>query len=658
MAYYTYYIYNIIYKYKGTVLCILLSVLIYDNARSQDQQQIQLANEYLLKGDKKKALELFEDLAKKDVNIPVIHNNYLNVLLDLEAYNDAQAYLKQLLKRDPSSLQYNLDLSVVYVQSGDLNRADKHLKELINENKNSIQGIKMISDYLASRSLAEYSIIALKESRDYHGNPYLFCLELAMLYRIQGEKDKMVQEYLSYVTQSSANIQYVKNVMQALLTKPDELESLEKVLYDKVQQYPNTEVYMDLLIWVTMQQKNFYASFIQARAYDKRYKKEGEKSLEVAQVALDNQDYVNASKIYRYVAKEYPESQNYITARLGLIRTREAQIKSSYPVKRDSVQALINDYEEFIYQNPQNVYSLEAARSEASLYATYLDEREKAIEILNALIQNPKASPHLKSKAKLNLGDIYLLKGEPWESTLLYSQVEKIQKENVIGYEAKLSNAKLHYFKGDFRLAQEHLDILKEATTREISNDAMELSLKIKENLLFDSTGSALKEYASIELLLYQNKTREALERLHTFGKITEVWVKATEAFEQNLPAIRKQGDSVLVKRSPGMTTTAIMDDVFWLEADIRMKLGQFDESLNLLQNILDQYPDDVLADDAFFLQGDIYERQLKNKEKAMEVYREFLNKFPGSVYSAEARKRFRTLRGDFSGQESVTPLN
>ena len=50
------------------------------------------------------------------------------------------------------------------------------------------------------------------------------------------------------------------------------------------------EVYSDLLIWVTMQQKNFYASFIQARAYDKRYKREGEKSMEVARVALDNED--------------------------------------------------------------------------------------------------------------------------------------------------------------------------------------------------------------------------------------------------------------------------------------------------------------------------------------------------------------------------------
>ena len=57
-------------------------------------------------------------------------------------------------------------------------------------------------------------------------------------------------------------------------------------------------------------------------------------------------------------------------------------------------------------------------------------------------------------------------------------------------------------------------------------------------------------------------------------------------------------------------------------------------------------------ADDAYFLEGEIYEQQLKNKEKAMEIYRTFLDKYPGGVYAAEARKRYRTLRGDFQAEK------
>jgi TolA-binding protein len=410
--------------------------------------------------------------------------------------------------------------------------------------------------------------------------------------------------------------------MQALLAKPDELESLEKVLYEKVQKYPDVEVYSDLLIWVTVQQKNFYAAFVQARAYDKRYKNEGEKTMEVAKVALDNKDYKNAARIYRYVAKEYQGTSNYLMARLGLIKTREEEVKSSYPINKDSVKTLIVDYENFISKYPDNTYSLEAQRSEALLHANYLDHKDDAIRILEGLIANPKANSNLKSRAKLDLGDIYLLSEEPWESTLLYSQVEKIQRENSLGYEAKLKNAKLSYYKGDFNLAQEHLDILKEATSREIANDAMDLSLLIKENIAFDSTGEALKKYASIELMLYQNKTDEALSALESMGT------------DKNLT-----------------NAASILDNVYWLEANIRMQRGEFHQSIEILNKILKEFPDEVLCDDAFFLQADIYDRQLKDKTMAMELYRQFLNNYPGSVYAAEARKRFRTLRGDYDGQ-------
>jgi tetratricopeptide (TPR) repeat protein len=388
-------------------------VLLSSSSFAQNQSEIQLANEYLLKGDKKKAAELYRELSKQDVNNSFIYNNYINTMLDLGVYDEAQAYLKKLLKRDPDNLQYRLDVGLIYVRSGDLTRADRYFRDLIAENKMNVQRIKIMAEFFSSRSLLDYGITALTESRNFLNNPNLFSLDLAMLYRLKGNQDKMVQEYLNYVTQTSANIQYVKNVMQALLTEPEELTSLEKLLYDRVQEFPDVEVYSDLLIWVTMQQKNFYASFIQARAYDKRYKHDGEKSMEVARVALDNEDYDNAAKIYRYIIREYARTPNYLMATLGLIRTREARLKKVYPVNSDSVKTLVSDYQKFIKQYPENTNALEALRSEALLFANYLDQKDSAVKILNKLIANPRTSLYLKSKAKLDLGDIYLLKGEP-----------------------------------------------------------------------------------------------------------------------------------------------------------------------------------------------------------------------------------------------------
>jgi hypothetical protein len=65
------------------------------------------------------------------------------------------------------------------------------------------------------------------------------------------------------------------------------------------------------------------------------------------------------------------------------------------------------------------------------------------------------------------------------------------------------------------------------------------------------------------------------------------------------------------------------------------------------LEKIVNQYNYDILSDDANFLIAKLLEEKLGQRDKAMEMYRDHLTKYPGSIYVAEARKRFRGLRGD-----------
>ena len=74
-----------------------------------------------------------------------------------------------------------------------------------------------------------------------------------------------------------------------------------------------------------------------------------------------------------------------------------------------------------------------------------------------------------------------------WDASLLSSQVDKDFKFDILGYEAKLLNAKISYYTGDFDWAQAQLDILKGSTSKLISNDAMELSLLITDNMNMDT---------------------------------------------------------------------------------------------------------------------------------------------------------------------------
>jgi outer membrane protein assembly factor BamD (BamD/ComL family) len=65
------------------------------------------------------------------------------------------------------------------------------------------------------------------------------------------------------------------------------------------------------------------------------------------------------------------------------------------------------------------------------------------------------------------------------------------------------------------------------------------------------------------------------------------------------------------------------------------------------LDKVLANYRKDILADNALFMLAGIYDYQMKDSAKAMDLYKELMTDFPGSLYVVEARKRFRTLRGD-----------
>ena len=171
----------------------------------------------------------------------------------------------------------------------------------------------------------------------------------------------------------------------------------------------------------------------------------------------------------------------------------------------------------------------------------------------------------------------------------MYSQVEKSQKEELLGYEAKLKNAKLHYYKGDFAVSKDILDVLKLATSREIANDAEQLSLLIVDNTGMDSTEAAMREYAAVDLLLFQNKTDEAVDKLN------QMWTKYADH--------------------------ALADEVLWLRANTYLKQGKNVEALEDLKKITSAYASDILGDDALFTQAKVYEERLKDKTAAMEAY-------------------------------------
>jgi len=584
---------------------------------AQLSQEIKIANEYYNNQEYSKALSEYEKIGKKVENLPAIYANYYNSLIQEKNISEGEKLIKKMIKSHPNESFYKADLFLHLKKFSSPDKAQKEFLNLAEAVRQNQSLTEKIADYLVKSGnvdkAAELYIISRKALND----KYLYSFKLAELYKMQNNNPLMVEEMLNFLKNNPNELENVKNQFQNILSEKEDFELLETTLYERIQKDPNDAAFNELLLWMNIQQKNFTKAFLQSKALDKRNKMQGMKMIEVGRIAMENKDYEAASKFFQYVVEEYRNGVHYGQAKRLLINSREELVKNTFPVNESHIRLLITDYANLIKELGKSPFTTEAMRNMALLEAFYLDNKDTAILILNDALNYSKHDARLTAKIKIDLGDIYLLKEEPWEATLLYSQAEKAMKEDPIGHEAKLKNAKLNYYKGEFELAQEHLDILKIATSREISNDAMNLSLLIQDNTILDmdTTNQAMKEYAKIDFLLFRNKNQEAIEK--------------TEE---------------ILKKYPNHS---LVDEVLLLQANIFRKLGEFEKSLLALEKINNSYSTDILGDDALFLTGLIYEENLKDYQKAMQVYQDFMIKYPGSIFNVEARKRFRKLRGD-----------
>jgi len=573
-----------------------------------------MAEEYFKNNDCTKALTYYTGLLKNSFDKASL-KNYTSCIVKTKTWGEGEQFFKKQIKNDDvNAAWYYLNWATLLNAQGKVQEAAKKNEQVIVSSGGRIDLKRDLSDEYRLINQPEWAKNILLAAREGAKRTDLFQLELASVYRDLNQPEKMIDELLSYGTRYQ-NIEVVQNMLQDFTKDEKEQLLLEKVLYDKIQKFPNEGFYNELLIWYQIQKKDFYKAFIQERSLDKRFKHNGTRLYNLGMLALQNLDYSNAGTIFDYLVKEYPKGQLYAVSRRMAIFSREEQVKNTYPIKRSEVEKLLGQYQQLVDELGVNVRTIEALRNMAILNAFYMDDFKKAIEILETAIEAGKQEKNFVDKCKLDLGDIYLLKGEPWEATLVYSQVEKSEKDDLLGYEAKLRNAKLHYYKGDFVLAKAVLDILKKATSREIANDANDLGLLIMDNTGLDSSETAMKEYSNAELLLFQNKKFEAIDTLKHLSQ-------------------KYQNHS-------------LSDEILWLTAQTYMKLDSNRQALATLKLLTEKYSVDILGDDALYATAKLYQEKFNDKDEAMKLFQELMEKYPGSIFVADSRKRFRLLRGD-----------
>ena len=596
-----------------TLSAIILFLLFHSDILSQNKNEFQIAQQYQRSGECEKAIILYQNFEKEKVPINSFYNNYLNCLIKLNKYSEAEKLIKKTKKIFPKNLTYKIDLGFIWKLKGFEKKAIKEYDKIIfNINKENINQTNSIATKFSFIEENEYALKTYQKAQKI--NPLRdYGYQIANMYRKIGQTEIMIEEFINLIKRDPSKRQTIQNTLQSSFSKisgdKKNFDILKFRLKKEIQKNNNIDC-TEMLIWLLMQEENFKEAFIYSKALQKRLKEDNGRIFDLASISHENKDFETAKKCYNYII-DFQKSKYYIQSKILLVIVEfdiilEKNYTESELIK---IKKLFTTTLDELGKNITTSYLL---KEYANLIGLYFNNVENAIEILTECIEITENEKILQAECKLDLGDMHLINNDYWEAIILYSQVEKSFKENPIGHEAKFKRAKISYFQGEFDWAQAQLDVLKASTSKLIANNAMELSLFITDNLGLDTSNYIMKKYAEIELLILQNKLQKA----------------------------EKLSDSLINI----LNSHSLEDDIFYMKGKIAFMGKNYKKAVEIFTYVAENYSFDILADDALYQAAKISEELLQDYKIAKQYYEKIILNHKGSIFTNEARKKYRLL--------------
>lgn len=571
-------------------------------------QNEQLAQNYFDKGDFEKALISFEELLKANPANGYYFQKIIESYQQLQRFDEAE---KAIQKRLDTYRQSNLLVEMGYnhhLRKDDA-KAKKYYDEALDRIRKNPNEAYALAPVFERRVLIDYALQAYKLASELEPK-FNFNYQMALLYGQMGNTDMMISTFLDESHANPQSLVMVQTQLSRFMNEDGDAqfnESLRKALLLKAQKGQDI-FWNQFLSWFYVQQKDYGKAFIQEKAIYRRNPETFSNIVNLAQLSVAEGEDEIATEILSFVLENTKDLELLIQAHSFLV---DMKIKKATDKDYKAIEAELDGLVKEFGVSP---YTVKLQLLQAHFLTFNLKNPEQGKAILKESLELP-LSKYETADVKMELADIFLFEQKFNQALLYYSQIEEDLKNDVVGHEASLKAAKTSYFKTDFEWAQQQFKTLKSASSQLIANDALEYFLLINDNTVADSTQVALKKFARADYLLYQNKTAEALAEFQS-----------------------------ILKDNKG---NAIEDATLLRIGKIYEKTAQYDLALAQYQDIITNHKEGIYIDEALYYSAEIYNKNLKDPEKAKPLYEKILFGHEDSIYFIDARKKFRQLRGD-----------
>ncbi len=488
-------------------------------------------------------------------------------------------------------------------------RKQKQLeRNLIQQYQNNPDALRECIGYLSQWALYDegLNLIALFSNNSIRSQ--LILDEADLLYK-KGEVASMIQRYLDAAEQAWLPWVEIYQRFQTCLGYDDQQGGFKNPILiqevaQRVQKNPQNRTLQEFLQFLYLNRGDLEPALKHAASLDRRYEENGIRFMAVADAAAIAQNQQVLEQAYALIIKKGISHPYYFNAYQALISKDIKNITTNAQLSKktlDSIEIILQDLT-LKCADPANKVAFQELRTQL----WWNMDRDVALAISDSLLQWSFLNTLLKAEHKLKHGELLLKNNQLWEARLCFGQIEKEHKYEVVAQDAKYKSALLSFYQGDFVWAKTQADILKGATSKRISNDAVSLSLLIGDALALDSNEAPLRMFSKAQLFEIQGHYDWALL---TYDSVNSQFNEHTLA-----------------------------DDVLYSKAKTYLQLGRNKEALTVLEQIGQYYSDQLYGDDALWQRIQILLQLNSSDTRVKALAQELIIQYPASLYVPQAQ--------------------
>lgn len=608
-------------KYLFILFFSFICILHGQNTPNVDNK-FRLAQNYEMAGQFDKAEPLYRELVTLQSWNYTFFESLNRTLVLQKKYSESTELIEERIKNSPNDSGLYGMLGTTYFYSDNLQKAYDAWERGIAANPSSFISYRIIANAAIENRAFEKAIDYLKRGKKITTDPFPFMIDLSSIYAINMNFTDATKELCELIYLRPEHLPTAKSKITTFITRPLATEQTINSVVTFIDTKETAEL-LDFLAFVYLQAGKPEEALSAIIKAEKKFKGNGNTTIIFAQETYRNRQYLSASKAYKFIIENFPNSPNEIFAQLGYAKSLEEALNERCDMLNekwkpftnqkilfpDDYKKIVSAYNGFIKKYSTNAYTTEALYRIAEVFRLRLHELTVADSVYNLIIKNSPLTSYAID-ANIAVARIALIQNKLELAKMFLSSAEANPRiEPTKTFEIKFLLAKIDFWDGNFSSALETLKNSIRLTSADYNNDALELSFLINSSKR-DSIN--LVKYAKADLLLLQNNYKQAAVEFKALGDNDNLFI---------------------INQFANMKV-----------AEIFISESNYFSAVPLLEKLSKSENNAIFAEKATFLLGNTLLYGMRDPIKASQTYQKILENFPNSIYFDRARDEINRL--------------